>query len=193
MSRIGQLLKGLNEERVIELELPGPRGARSTVRLGVRALPAWDETDIRTKALAFAKERGAPADDSDPIYVMGVWVNTILLAYVSVDEEDKGKPAFDNVDEILHGLDRDRISYLYEQQALFQEESGARKESLSPGEMIAATLEIARAEVGARELPFWRWGHTARASYMHFMANLLLHSEAFASLSTSDSSAKPTA
>lgn len=191
MSRIGKLLKGLDEERVIELELPGPRGARTSIRLGVRALPGWDETDIRTKALAFAKERGAPADDNDPIYVMGVWVNTILLAYVSVDDEDKGKPAFDDVEEILRGLDRDRISYLYEQQALFQEESGARKETLSPGEMVAATMQIARSEVGARDLPFWRWGHTARASYMHFLANLLLRSEAFASLSTSDWSEKP--
>ncbi len=190
MSRIGKLLKGLDEERVVELELPGPRGARETIRLGVRALPAWDETDVRAAALAFAKAKGAPAEDDDPIYVMGVWVNTILNAYVSLDAEDKGNPAFDNVEEILHGLDRDRIAYLFEQQQLMQEESGARKETLSEEETIAAVMQIARAEVGARDLPFWHWGQTALASYMRFTARLLLASDAFASLSSSGSAPK---
>jgi hypothetical protein len=104
----------------------------------------------------------------------------------------KGEPMFANVDEILQGLDRDRISYLYEMQQRIQEDHGLRKERLSQEEMLAAMAQIATSEVGDANLPFWKWGPSLRASFMHFLASMLYFSHQDKSLSgtSSESSAK---
>ncbi len=93
-----------------------------------------------------------------------------------MDGEDKGQPFFSDATEILRGLDRDRVSYLYEMQQCIQEDHGMRKERLTPEEMMAATHQIVTSEVGADDLPFWKWGPSARASYMHFLASMCFHS-----------------
>lgn len=175
-SKFGRLLKGLDEVRTVELELPGASGARAVVKVGLRPLAGWDETAALEDAARFARARGASPSSDDPIYVMAVWAETLVRAAVSVDPEDKGQPFFESSEEILRGLDRDRISLLYEQQQIVQEGAGARKESMSEGEMVAAVMAIARAEVDDVHRFFSEWGPTARATLLRFLARLSLGS-----------------
>lgn len=171
MARFATLVKGLDQLREVDLQLPGPAGNRQIVRLGVKPLPAWEEVSILAAAGKFATERGAKAVDTDHVYVMGVWVHTLLAACVSVDAEDAGVAFFGSVEEILQGLDRDRISYLYEEQQIVQEQAGARIERMSAQQMVQATLKLAEAE-GIDEVHRFLsgWGPTVRATLVHYLA-----------------------
>lgn len=176
MGKFAKLMKGLDEVRPVELELPGAEGARSVVRLGLRPLAGWDETAALEDAAKFAKARGASSSAEDPIYVMAVWAETLFRAAISLDAEDKGAPFFDSSEEILRGLDRDRISLLYEQQQIVQEGAGARKETMNEAEMVAFVMRIAHAEVDEVHRFFSGWGPTARATLLRFLARQLLDS-----------------
>ncbi len=185
--RFSKLIKGFDQLRVVDLQLPGP-GAIS-VRVGVKPLPAWDETYVRESAAKFAKERGGSASNDDHIYVMGIWVHTLLLACVSTDAEDKGLPFFESAEEILRGLDRDRIAYLYEQQQYVQEDAGARKDRMTQDEMVQTIMKLAKAEgVDDVHLFFSGLGPTVRATLVRFMANLLWLSQPGSLLGGQDSS-----
>lgn len=182
--KFAKLVKGILDVRPVDITLPG---ADAPITVGLRPLTAWEESDVTAKAMAFAKSKGVEKPDgSDYQFVLGVWINTLLMACqaytdieVAGDEPvsfTKGEPLFANVDEILQGLDRDRISYLYEMQQRIQEDHGMRKERLSHEEMLAAVSQIATSEVGDANLPFWNWGPSLRASFMHFMASMLYYS-----------------
>ncbi len=193
--KFSAIIKGAADVRPIELALPG---VAEPIRLGVRPLSAWDESDAIEKARAFAVARGLPSPtQDDELYVFGVWIYTLALTCVSLDGEDKGEPFFESADEILKGLDRDRISYLFEQQQRVQEDHGMRKERLSPDQMLAAVHELVQKEVGDPTLPFWKWGPSLRASFMRLLAVLLWNSQSdksqlgsiFASASAKEQSA----
>jgi hypothetical protein len=181
MAKFASLIKGTADVRPVELVLPG---MAEPIKIGARPLNAWEEKDVIAKAREFAKAHGVdkPTDD-DPLYVLGAWVNTLLIAYSALDGDEKGEPFFGSTDEILKGLDRDRISYLYEMQQRVQEDNGFRKERLSPDDMVKAIHQIATSEVGDANLPFWKWGPSLRASFMHSLASLLY----FSLMSRSDS------
>ena len=174
VNEVRALSKGIKDVRPVEITLPG---ADVPMVVGLRALTAWEESDITAKAMAFAKAKGVDKpDERDYQFVLGCWANTLLpraaFEDLSIDVGGgdpvtfkKGEPMFANVDEILQGLDRDRISYLYEMQQRIQEDHGLRKERLSQEEMLAAVAQIATSEVGDANLPFWRWGRVCvRAS-----------------------------
>ena len=184
--KFGKLVKGITDVRPVELLLPG---ADAPITVGLRPVTAWEESDVTAKATAFAKSKGVEKpSENDYQFVLGVWTNTLLTscqAYADMEfaSEDgpsitykKGEPMFASVEEILQGLDRDRISYLYEMQQRIQEDHGMRKERMSQEEMLAAVQQIAMSEVGEANLPFWRWGPNLRASFMHFLASMLFFS-----------------
>ncbi len=172
--KFAALVKGQADVRPTELMLPGHE---NPIVIGQRPISAWEEKDAIDKALVMFDPTGKskPAPE-DPRYIMCIWAQTLVLACQCMDGDDKGKPFFTDATEILQGLDRDRVSYLYEMQQRIQEDHGMRKERLSPEEMMAAMHQIATSEVGADDLPFWKWGPSARASYMHFLASALYHS-----------------
>ena len=171
--KFAALKKGTADVRPVELTLPWGE----TVRVGVRPLPGWDDTAIFEKARAFAKARGVNApSDEDPVYVMGIWVHTLLVACVVFEGDDKGEPFFADVDEILKGLDRDRISYLYEQQQRVQEDHGMRAERMTEAQFLAAVYECVQKEVDDSSFPFWKWGPTLRATFTQRLARLLWNS-----------------
>lgn len=171
--KFSAIIKGAADIRPVDLALPG---LAEPIKVGVRPLSAWEEADVLEKARAFATARGlASPSQNDELYVFGVWANTLLIGCSWLTGEDAGRPLFESVEEILKGLDRDRISYLFEQQQRVQEEHGMRKERLTPDEIMRNVHECATKDVGDPSLPFWNWGPSARASYMHFTANLLLN------------------
>lgn len=184
--KFAKLVKGITDIRPVEITLPG---ADAPITIGQRPLTAWEESDVTAKAMAFAKSRGVEKpDERDYQYVLGVWSNTLLVACQAFADMEfpgddgstvtykKGEPIFASVDEILQGLDRDRISYLYEMQQRIQEDHGLRAERLTQEEMLAAVAQIATSEVGASHLPFWKWGPSLRASFLHFTASMLYFS-----------------
>lgn len=171
--KFAAIKKGAADVRPVELTLPWGE----TVRVGVRPLAAWDDTSVYEKALAFAKARGVEAPtDEDPVYVMGIWVHTLLASVTVFEGDDKGEPFFGDVDEILKGLDRDRISYLYEQQQRVQEEHGMRQERMTEAQFLAAVHECVRKEEDDPTFPLWRWGPTMRVTFLRRMAVLLWNS-----------------
>lgn len=188
--KFAALVKGQADVRPTELMLPGHE---NPIVIGQRPISAWEEKDAIDKALAMFDPKGMskPAPE-DPRYVMCIWACTLVLACQCMDGDDKGQPFFTDANEILQGLDRDRVSYLYEMQQRIQEDHGMRKERLTPEEMMAATHQIVTSEVGADDLPFWKWGPSARASYMHFLANAWYHSALDKSLYGSTSSSDTT-
>ena len=168
--KFAALRKGAADVRTIELTLPWGE----TIRVGVRPLSAWDETGIFEHARAFAKARGVDKpSDEDPVYVMGIWVHTLLAACTWLDGEDKGAPLFADIDEILKGLDRDRISYLYEQQQRVQEDHGLRQDRMTEEQFLAAVHECVRKEADDPTFPLWRWGPTLRVTFTRRLAVLL--------------------
>lgn len=171
--KFAALKKGTADVRPVDLTLPWGE----TVRVGVRPLPGWDDTEVFEKARAFAKARGVEKpSDEDPIYVMGIWVHTLLASVVVFEGDDKGDPFFGDVDEILKGLDRDRISYLYEQQQRVQEDHGMRADRMTEAQFLAAVYECVQKEVDDSSFPFWKWGPTLRATFTRRMAVLLWNS-----------------
>lgn len=187
--KFAALVKGQADVRPVELLLPGHD---QPIVIGQRPLSAWEEKDVIDKALLMFDPKGhSKPDNDDPRYVMSIWAHTLALSCQCMDGDDKGKPFFADATEILHGLDRDRVSYLYEMQQRIQEDHGMRKERLSPEEMMGAVHELVTEEVGDSTLPFWKWGPSARASFMHFLANMLFHSASDKSLfgSTSETGA----
>lgn len=185
--KFAKIIKGAADIRPIDLHMPG---VTDPYKVGVRPLSAWDESEVLEKARAFATARGlANPTQNDELYVFGVWINTLLLGCVIPEGEDKGAAFFESAEEILRGLDRDRISYLFEQQQRVQEDHGMRKERLSPDEIMRNIHECVEKDVGDPTLPFWNWGPSARASYMRFTAVLLLNSASAKSLHGSISEA----
>jgi hypothetical protein len=157
--KFAALKKGTADVRPVELSLP------------------WDEKVVFEQARAFAKAGGVdkPSDD-DPVYVLGIWVHTLLAACSALDGDDKGQPFFADVDEILKGLDRDRISYLYEQQQRVQEDHGMRQDRMTEEQFLAAVHECVRKEADDPTFPLWRWGPTLRLTFMRRLAVLLWNS-----------------
>jgi hypothetical protein len=171
--KFAAIKKGTADVRPIELTLPWGE----TIRVGVRPLPGWDDTAVFEKARAFAKARGVEKPtDEDPVYVMGIWVHTLLASITVFDSDEKGEPFFADVDEILKGLDRDRISYLYEQQQRVQEEHGMRADRMTEEQFLAAVHECVRKEADDPSFPFWKWGPTLRVTFMRRLAVLLWNS-----------------
>jgi hypothetical protein len=185
--KFSKLIKGITDVRPVELTLPG---ADAPITVGLRPLTAWEESDVTARATTFAKTKGVEKpDERDYQFVLGVWTNTLLTACQAFTDLEfpaeegspaitykKGEPIFGNVDEILQGLDRDRISYLFEMQQRIQEDHGMRKERMTQEEMLVAVHQIATSEVGDADLPFWKWGPSLRANFMHFTACMLYFS-----------------
>lgn len=185
--KFAKLIKGITDVRPVEFTLPG---ADAPIIVGLRPITAWEESEVTERATAFAESKGVkkPAE-TDYQFVLGVWTNTLLTACQAFTDlefpaEDgsppvtykKGELIFGNVDEILQGLDRDRISYLYEMQQRIQEDHGMRKERMTQEEMLVAVHQIATSEVDDVNLPFRKWGPSLRASFMHFTACMLYFS-----------------
>lgn len=172
--KFSAIIKGKADVRPVDLMLPG---LAEPIKVGVRPLAAWDETDALERARAFAKAKGIDKpDNQDPIYVMGVWINTLAIACVVLEGEEKGEPFFADTTEILKELDRDRISYLFEAQQRVQEDHGCRKTKLTPDQFLAAVHECVTKGVDAEDLPFWKWQPSLLASFIHTLAVLLWNS-----------------
>ena len=168
MSRFSKLVKGTRARKPFALALPN---AAEDVSIALVSLSGADEVEVFAQARAFAKSKGI--DDpkqGDPIYERAIWASTLLLACIDPESpESSPVPFFDSVEEILGGLDRDRIALLFEAQQAWQDETSPRPGSMSAVEFVDMTFACARAEEGA-DLPFERLRPVTRRSFVHTLA-----------------------
>lgn len=173
MATFAAICKGVEHVREVEITTLDGTKAKCLLRILVGA----DDAVVLQKAREFAKARGVDnPSEQDPLYQLGFWCNTLLIACVDADSpEGNRRPFFDSVDQMLRHLDRDRISYLFEQWRLWQEQNAARPASMSPEEFIGAVFTIAQKELGD-DLPFVHWGLTLQLSFVHTLARAYVDS-----------------
>jgi hypothetical protein len=153
LADLTDILKGKKARRtipfpgVVRTELPQGETA-PTVVLDVVVLDGHQEAAALAGARAFAKGKGVDAPkEGEPEYELGLMVHTLLLACLD-HESPPGAPApfFASADQILQHLDRERISYLYTLQQVWQDELSPARKSLDEGEVLGFVLRAADAE-----------------------------------------------
>lgn len=132
---------------VIGTELPDGAAA-PTIVLDLVVLDGIQEAQALAGARAFAKSKGVDAPkEGEPEYDLGLMVHTLLASCLDHDSPT-GAPApfFASAEQILQHLDRERISYLYTLQQVWQDELSPVRKTLDEGEVLGFVLRAAEAE-----------------------------------------------
>ena len=104
----------------------------------------------------------------DPTYERGIYAVTILLSVL--DPED-GQPYFASVEEIVTGLDRDRLAMLFELQQQAQADFAPRAGTLTNAQFFEWLEKTAEAPEGT-DLPFESSPRAMRRAFARGMARL---------------------
>lgn len=154
-----------------------------------------EEAGVLSRARAFAVERGVvDPKPNDPIYDLGLMVETLAVGCID-HESPADAPArfFASADEIRTYLDRERIVYLYELHALWQDELAPLGRTLSEDEYYKAVLKLADAEDPS--LPFAMYRPAILGNFMLSMArqlrDLVLAKSPLGSSLSSDTTSEP--
>ena len=164
MSRFSDIKRQPRATRTISLPVPGGED----VSVAVQVLTGREFALITSRASEYATALGAK--DPKPgveLYDLGVMVHTLLLGCVASD--DHTTPFFSSADEILDGLDTDRIALLYEEQVSWQDECAPRPGRMGDGEFFATVLRFAGWKEGQPD-PFPRLRPYLRLSFTHTLA-----------------------
>lgn len=160
MSRFADIAKGTHATKTVELPLPG---VDKPIRILIRVLNAFEtgSIDATARAYAIAELKKARVDDTgsvpepkpgDRLYDLGVMGTTCLLA--CRDPEQPEAPFFASLDEVLGGLDVDRIALLYEEQEAWQDRCAPRPRRLGGEAFMALVVNEAAIEEDAADGPF---------------------------------------
>ncbi len=190
MPRFADVVKGKRARKTIALSLPNAsEPAAEEISLDVRVLTGDEEALVLESARAWATSKGvADPKPGDPLYDLGLMVYTVLAACVDTDSPvENPRSFFVSVEEILGSLDRDRITYLYEQHELWQDACSPYS-TREPHETAvwAYAIEVAESE-SPLDRPFANTRPAMRWSFERSMARLLLSSLKLRSLSGSSS------
>ncbi len=178
-SRFAAIVKGTRAVKSVVFPL---NGADHTV--GVRPLTGRELGDVLGAGRLYAVAHGLKdPKDGDRLYDLGQMANTLALACVDSDAPDV--PYFASADEVLDGLDPDRIVLLYEEQQAWQDECAPRPDKMGGPEFMATVIELAAWESGPD--PLRRLRPTLRASFTHTLAAQFMHSLTLRSSSSSAS------
>lgn len=180
--RFSDIAKGTRAVKAITLPMGGVEHP-----LAVRPLTGGEEGDVEARAVAYALGKGSKAPVvGDRLYDLGRMTATLALGCVCSDAPTL--PFFDGgVEQILEGLDADRIALLYEQHQAWQDECGARATRMSGGEWFAKVMEVANAVADEDPLALSRpamrrdWERTTAAQYLILLqdkSSSMLDSEA---------------
>lgn len=132
-----------------------------------------EEAGVLERARAFATTRGvADPKPGDPIYDLGLMVETLAIGCIDHDSPaDAPARFFASVEEIRQFLDRERIVYLYELHALWQDELAPLGRTLSEDEYYRTVLKLADAEDPS--IPFAMYRPAILGNFMLSMARQL--------------------
>lgn len=192
MSKFADIAKGRRARRMVPF--PGTiapaEGAPEQV-LDLIVLSGTEEAEVLERARSFARNKGVDAPKAgDPEYDLGLMVHTLLVACKDHDSPPEAPaPFFASASEILDNLDRERISYLYTLQQVWQDElspNGAK--GLDEEKIWQLIIEAAEEEDTHRF--FERLPPATLGRLLHFTARRLL--SALRSKSDSSSISEPT-
>lgn len=174
MARFAQIQRGTRARRPVEISMGA---GEAPLRCEVRALSAVEDAEVLEMAAAFAEKRGVKGQlDGNPIYDLGRAVHTLLHACVDQESPaDAPVRYFASADEILGGLDRERIAFLYELQQAFQDECAPMPAELPPEEYLNLIFQAEGVPPGG-VLPFERLRPATRRNCERFMVGLSLTS-----------------
>jgi hypothetical protein len=207
MARFSDLLKGKRARRTVEFPQANTRSSLLAPLPEQEAQRAADKTtdepavmvdlvvlnaDEEARALEEARAMAIKAGVTDPklgepLYDLALMVFSLLYGCL-VHGEDTC--FFESADQIRKGLDRDRITYIYAQHELWQNECSPQAKSIDDAQFFSFIVEMAGSEDPSR--PFAKLQPATLAIYTRIMARLLLNSPTLKSepLSTSEASSE---
>lgn len=186
MSRFHQIAKGTANVKRITFPFEGKEEP-----VGVRVMTGAELGATIRGAREYAEANGLKTPKAgDELYDLGLMVHTLLIACVDAADEGKRAPYFASAAEILENLDPDRITLLYEEQQLWQDECSPRPSTVSSDDYFSMVLRLAGWEAGQPD-PLLRWRPTSRAIWARTIAAQFLNSLKSKSASTSDSGGTP--
>lgn len=198
MARFADIARGTRATQPVKLPLPGIADA---VDVLVRPLNGLELGSVVARARAYAIEeikKARSADDAraipepkegDRLYDLGEMAATLLLA--CLDPAAPERPFFADIDEILGGLDAERIVLLYEEQQLWQDHCAPRPKGMGGDQFMAMVLQEAALEEEAAEGPFSRLRRTSQQISFRTLARLYMHSLQRRSPPSSDAEPAP--
>jgi len=163
-----------------------------TIKIMLRPLTGLESAQVFADAAEYAREKKANRCESgDPIYDLAVMAYTIVASAVEPGTTDT--PFFDEgVHPLLRDLGIDTISYLYEQQELWQSECSPYTRNLSAEALYEKVREVA-GPGGERSFinmsPGMRWSFTLSLA-KHLLASPPLKSSS-STISPDNSSPTP--
>lgn len=186
MSRFADIQKGTRARKPITLELSGD----ATIEIAVRPLNGAELGTVIARARAYAVaqmeaqnkaagiDRALPEPKAgDPLYDLGMMAATLLLACSDPKSPEAAPvPMFASAEEILTGLDPDRIALLYEQQQLWQEHCSPRPRHMDGGDAIAWAMRLAEEDASSDDSPFVKLAPSLRLSWARTISGLFLTS-----------------
>lgn len=185
MAKFAQIAKG-QSARLKGVSFTSLRGVDCVCDL--RILTGDDDEAILEAAMRRAADKGAAPKKGDPVFDFACACESVFRSAVDPDSPADAPAAFfDSVDVVRAELDRDRIAYLSERQAAFQDTISPLKKSLSAEEYQAKILQMAAVEAGDAT-PFDDMGRSLLIDCLRTTARLFLSSAISKSPSFSSSS-----
>lgn len=187
MSRFEQILRGQKARKTIEF--PAPLGAtpdQGEVLVDLVVLNGHEEAEAIAAARAYAKKNGVEEPrEGDPHFDLGLMVHTLVRACV-----EHAEPGFSSFEYffamepgskdfaamaalVLDGMDRERITYVYQLHQVWQEECSPWGKG-DTEDQIVAKLQSLRG-VGDPSLPFKLWRPATVGSLLLSLVNRLSH------------------
>jgi hypothetical protein len=188
--KFDQIIKGKRATTLVDLRLVGSPGEdQKTYKVMIRVLSGAETSACVKFAIEYARKGGvANPKAGDPLYELGLRVQTLFLACLDPDHPDPDSESarfFSSCDVILDAPDigRDGIHFLYEAQEAWQDACSPQPPKISAAEFFGEVALLAESE---DPLALERYRPATRASLVRFMAKLLL--DLLQSKSTSGSS-----
>jgi hypothetical protein len=194
MARFSDVQKGTRARRTVEFPQANTRSSLLAPLPELEQRRATDNTDSQAailvdlvvlsgeeeslaleQARAMAIKAGvAEPKLGEPLYDLALMVFTLLYGVIDHDDQANRTQFFESAQQIRSSLDRERITYLYAQHELWQNECSPQAKSLSDAEFFKFIVEMA--DSGDPSIPFGKLQPVTAAIFMRTMAKLLLSS-----------------
>lgn len=167
--------KGKRAERPCSFPIEGEGGQFQDLACALVPLTGTEETE----ALRFGREHAlvnkAEPRPGEPLFDLGYQAQVIAIAARDPDEGEPGKrpPTFASGQEVLDGLSRETILYVYELADAWCDECSPLSRAKSDAEMFAITRRLSDEEGDKASRFFDGLGPATRKRCALFMARLL--------------------
>lgn len=125
-----------------------PEASDAPVLVDLVVLTGVEETEALKLARAYAVTQGiADPKPNEPIYDLAVMVHTLVIGCVDHDSPSSAPlPFFANPEQLLQGMSRDQITYLYALHEHWQDDCSPQAKDLSEEEFYGWLVGVAESE-----------------------------------------------